>query len=293
VTLAPGHDDGVLFAVAGPADAGTDFSAWADSLVVGRIGAGTNAVTATLPNEWWRNHYNIRFAWKSITGQPYDYAVEELVSDGTGKAHIRTGWIPTTNTTTRVVSRTAFDTCPFGVAGGYYVFLGAKSAPTKINWGFFKNAATDANMTGQIDCDSPDDFVAEFHTWQLGPTGVFVDDLDTPKAALSDFAPNASLTANICLPFRAISPSNHGDVNKAGDVETKTAKIWEGDILVRDFVPCVTNGVPVFYDAVRGECYGSRTAADFVAGAPVVADGDFVSWSPAKVLRSEFVITIR
>jgi hypothetical protein len=67
-----------------------------------------------------------------------------------------------------------------------------------------------------------------------------------------------------------------------------SAKIWEGDVLVRDFVPCMSRGVAGFYDKVRGGFYPSETAKAFVAGAPVVADGDFVSWSPAKELRSGF-----
>ncbi len=293
VTLAVGHDDGVLFAVAGPSDAGTAFSAWADSIVVGKVGAGTNAVTATLPNEWWRGRNQVRFAWKSISGAHYDYAVESLASDGDGRAYIRTGWTPTTNTTTRVVSRTAFDTCPFGVTGGYYVFLGAKSANTKINWGFFTSVATGSNLTGQLGCDDPDGFASAFHIWQLGPGGVFIDDLNTPKAALAEFAPNTSLTANICLPFRATNVNNHGNVSKAGDVETRGAEIWEGDIPVRDYAPCVKDGVPGFFDAVRGTFNPSVTAAAFAAGAPVVADGDFTAWSPAKELSSATVLYLR
>lgn len=293
VTLSSGHDAGILLAVAGTNSESAAFSEWTTNAVVQKVAADVNEVSVSLPRKWIRENYNIRFAWKSISGANYDYAVESLASDGDGKAYIRTEWTPTTNTTTRVVSRTAFDTCPFGVAGGYYVFLGAKNANTKINWWFFTSASTGSNLTGQLDCDDPDGFASAFHVWQLGPRGVFIDDLNAPKAALAEFAPNASLTANICLPFRATSYNNHGNVSKAGDVETKGAKIWEGDVLVRDFIPCVTNGVPVFYDRVRGGYYGSRTATPFVAGAPVVADGDILSWSDVRSLRNGLAIFVR
>jgi hypothetical protein len=293
VSFSSGHDEGLLFAVADAMDAGTTYSTWANAMFVQKVAADVDSVTATLPEGWWRSHSNVRFAWKSISGANYDYAVESLASDGDGKAYIRTEWTPTTNTTTRVVSRTAFDTCPFGVTGGYYLFLGAKGANTKINWGFFTYASTGSNLTGQLDCDDPDGFASAFHVWQIGPGGVFIDDCNTPKETFSGFAPNASVTANICLPFRATSASNDGNVSKIGDVETKGAKIWEGDVLVRDFIPCVTNGVPVFYDRVRGGYYGSRTATPFVAGAPVVADGDIISWSKVRSLRNGLAIFVR
>ena len=64
----------------------------------------------------------------------------------------------------------------------------------------------------------------------------------------------------------------------------------EGDILVRDFVPCVTNGVPVFYDVVRGGYYVSRATTPFVAGAPVVADGNILSWSKVRELRARGLV---
>jgi hypothetical protein len=94
------------------------------------------------------------------------------------------------------------------------------------------------------------------------------------------------------LPFRAAGATSRSP-NKTGDASVRSAKIWEGDILVRDFVPCIKNGVPVFYDVVRGGYYGSRTETPFVAGAPVVADGDILSWSNVRELRKGLVIAFR
>ena len=76
-------------------------------------------------------------------------------------------------------------------------------------------------------------------------------------------------------------------------MSVKGAKIWEGGILVRDFAPCVKNGVPGFFDNVRLGFYPSRTQAPFVTGAPVVEDGDFTAWSAAKELSSATVIMMR
>ncbi|MBP5543032.1 MAG: hypothetical protein ILM98_03075 [Kiritimatiellae bacterium] len=276
VTLAPGHDDGILFAVANAADAGTAFSAWTDSIVVGKVGAGTNAVTATLPNEWWRGRYQVRFAWKSIAGQPYDYAVESLDSDGTGKANVLTGWTPTTNSAISVNAKAASDVCAFGIASYFFLFQNGNT----IYWNFFGNS-------GNTTCDGAT-FPAQYHEWSIGPDGASIDG---DSLATFSGATETSLSVNVTLPFR--SNANNQTIGKTGDVSVKSAKIWEGGILVRDFAPCVKNGVPGFFDNVRRGFYPSRTQAPFATGAPVVADGDFTAWSSAQELSAATVIMMR
>ena len=277
VTLSSGHDAGLLLAVAGLEDAGTVFSNWTTNALVQKVAADVDEVTFALPADWIRNHYNIRFAWKSIADQPYDYAVEELVS--TGEAYIRTGWIPTTDTAISVTAKTASNVCAFGIAGCFFAFQTGNA----IYWNFFGN-------TLNAQCDGTS-FPSSHHEWRLGPSGAFVDDT---TLATFDSAIESELTANILLPFRASGPKSQTP-DKTGDASVKSAKIWEGDILVRDFVPCVTNGVPVFYDVVRGGYYGSRATTPFVAGAPVVAvaDGDILSWSNVRELRKGLTITFR
>jgi hypothetical protein len=275
VTLSSGHDAGLLLAVAGLEDAGTVFSNWTTNALVQKVAADVDEVTFALPADWIRNHYNIRFAWKSIADQPYDYAVEELVS--TGEAYIRTGWIPTTDTAISVTAKTASNVCAFGIAGYFFAFQTGNA----IYWNFFGN-------TLNAQCDGTS-FPSSYHEWRLGPSGAFVDDT---TLATFDSATESELTANILLPFRA-SGLKSQTPDKTGDASVRSAKIWEGDILVRDFVPCIKNGVPVFYDVVRGGYYGSRATTPFVAGAPVVADGDILSWSNVRELRKGLVITVR
>lgn len=276
VTLAAGHDDGVLFAVAGPSDAGTAFSVWSDSIVVGRVGAGTNTVTATLPNEWWRGRNLVRFAWKSISRSDYDYAVETLDSDGTGNANVLTGWTPTTNSAISVNAKAASDVCAFGIASYFFLFQKGNT----IYWNFFGNS-------GNTTCDGAT-FPAQYHEWSIGPDGASIDG---DSLATFSGATETSLSVNVTLPFR--SNANNQTIGKTGDVSVKGAKIWEGGILVRDFAPCVKNGVPGFFDNVRRGFYPSRTQTPFVTGAPVVEDGDFTAWSAAKELSSATVIMMR
>jgi hypothetical protein len=277
VTLSSGHDAGLLLAVAGLEDAGTVFSNWTTNALVQKVAADVDEVTFALPADWIRNHYNIRFAWKSIADQPYDYAVEELVS--TGEAYIRTGWIPTTDTAISVTAKTASNVCAFGIAGCFFAFQTGNA----IYWNFFGN-------TLNAQCDGTS-FPSSHHEWRLGPSGAFVDDT---TLATFDSAIESELTANILLPFRASGATSQSPA-KTGNASVRSAKIWEGDILVRDFVPCIKNGVPVFYDVVRGGYYGSRATTPFVAGAPVVAvaDGDILSWSNVRELRKGLVIAFR
>jgi len=275
VTLSSDHDAGLLLAVAGLEDAGTVFSNWTTNALVQKVAADVDEVTFALPADWIRNHYNIRFAWKSIADQPYDCAVEELVS--TGEAYIRTGWIPTTDTAISVTAKTASDVCAFGITGCFFAF----QTGNNIYWSFFGNSS-------QASCDGTT-FPSSHHEWRLGPSGAFVDGT---TLATFDSATESTLTANILLPFRAAGATSQTP-NKTGDASVRSAKIWEGDILVRDFVPCIKNGVPVFYDVVRGGYYGSRTETPFVAGAPVVADGDILSWSNVRELRKGLVIAFR
>jgi len=281
VALSSGHDAGILLAVAGTNSQRAAFSEWTTNAVVQKVAANVDAVTVSLPGDWIRNHYNIRFAWKSLAGLPYDYEVANLDSDGTGKAHILTGCKPTTNTAISVTAKADINVCTFGVATYFHMFLNSNN---KFYYGFFGNTNLGA------DCNDVPGFVSQYHEWRLGPSGASID--DTTYGSFSSATPTEDVQTKIIIPFRA-NYSTQTLSNKEGDVSVKGAKIWEGDILVRDFIPCVTNGVPVFYDRVRGEYYGSRTATPFVAGAPVVADGDIISWSEVRSLRKGFAIIFR
>ena len=297
IALSSGHGAGMLVVVAGAADEGEEFASWSTNSLVQYVAANVDAVTFAIPDEWIHNHYNIRFAWKTTAGLPYDYEVAHLHSDADSQQHIfATETPPTTNTTIRVNAKTAYNVCPFGINGAYTLFIGQKSANTLIYYVFFQNGNNMGNtLNGSFTCANPDSFVAQFHDWQLGPGGVFVDDLETPKVSLSDYVPwSADFTVGVSLPFRTSGRKNSSiDTGKTGHVDVRYAKIWEGDELFRDFVPCVSGGVAGFYDNVRGTFYPSTTDKPFDAGAPVVADGDILSWSDVRSLRNGLAIFVR
>ena len=284
--LSASHDAGLLFACSGTEDAGTACSAWTTNILVQKVAADAANVTVALPDSWWREKRQVRFAWKSLAG-PYDYDVAYLHSDRSGGAtnFCRTGWIPTTNTSIHVTAKTPANVCSFGVEGYFYLFLNGGATP------LFYYGYGDKKLTEGVPCENVSEFTSQFHEWRLGPTEARVDDLVV--ATFSGAVSNASATANICLPFRAAGVRNHREVTKTGVAEVKGAKIWEGGEIVRDFVPCVKDGVPQFYDHVRGGYYPSVTSKPFAAGEIVAPDGDFVSWSSACSLASGFTVIFK
>ena len=292
VTLSSGHDAGILLAVAGTNSESAAFSEWTTNAVVQKVAADVNEVSVSLPRKWIRENYNIRFAWKSIAGLPYDYEVKSLSSDSTGKQRIRTGWVPSTNTTIHVNAKTAYNTCAFGIVGAYYLVLNGYGSGSQIYYSFFKKS-DGTNLSGTIGEYRSDEFAASYHDWRLGPGEARVDN---ESVALTGYVPNETVTTDMLLPFRAASTNDSSyvsDVSKLGDVSVRFAKIWEGDEIVRDYVPSVKDGLPGFYDRVRKTFVRSVTATPFVAGAPVVADGDILSWSEVRSLRKGLAIIFR
>ncbi len=286
VTLGLGasHDAGLLFACSGAADAGTTCSSWTTNALMQKVAADVDSVTVALPDFWWREKRQVRFAWRSLAG-PYDYDVGYLHSDHRGgdTNFCRTGWTPTTNTSIHVTAKTAKDACAFGVTSFFFLFLNGDDK--------FYYTYGDKKLSAGVPCANVSEFTSQFHEWWLGPAEARIDDMVV--ASYSGAVPSVNVTANICLPFRASSYGSHRAVSKPGNVEVKGAKIWEGGEIVRDFAPCVKDGVPQFYDRVRGVYYPSVTSKPFVAGEVVVDDGDFVSWSKPCTLASGFTVIFK
>jgi hypothetical protein len=135
-------------------------------------------------------------------------------------------------------------------------------------------------------------FIADVHEWKLSASGAYVDDRRVDYSTVTDaVAPLLS----VIIPFRKKEKDESGEVeNDGGEVDVYGARIWEGSTLVRDFVPCVTNGVAVFYDRVNGKFLGSkRSGRSFAAGRPAVTQGDVVSWSDVFAFKKGFVLTCR
>ena len=92
------------------------------------------------------------------------------------------------------------------------------------------------------------------------------------------------------IPFRTF---DNLSFSKTGNIWMKSAKLWEGDILIRDYVPCVKDGVPGFYDRVLRTFSPSVSDTPFRAGETVVEDGTAFSWSKPLDLTTGLVLVVR
>ena len=278
VSLSSGHGEGLLFAFAGKDDGGADCSSWTTNALIQRVAADVDSTTITLSEELVKRK-QLRFAWKSLAGQPYDYDVEYLHSSSKG-AYIDTGYMPKTNTAINVKAKAAHDVCAFGIKKYFYLFY--------TNNGLFAGFLGSSGNMGMVENDM-NTFIADVHEWKLSASGAYVDERIVYYPTVSDaVAPLLS----VIIPFRKNDTS--GTPEKDGEVDVYGARIWEGATLVRDFVPCVTNGVAVFYDRVNGKFLGSkRSGRSFAAGRPAVTQGDVVSWSDVFSFKKGFVLTCR
>ena len=266
VSIAGAHDAGVLYAVGGPTDAGAGLAGWAETNFVCKVAAGTQSVVAPVPSAWWGNGWQVRFLWRSAEDFPYDREVEWLYS--AGSAWVNSLVIPTRETEVTVCGKGNSNVCLFGLTEYLYLFSNGTTY-----YGYFGQSGSFANYGPTA-----------FHTLSIGPAGVFVD--GTQKVAF----PGGGLAfaaLGKALPIFFRRDSSTGDINKNGPCWIKSARLAESGRLVRDFVPCVSNGVAYLYDKVSGAFFGSETSAAFEPGETVVriADADALAWSGPAAAR--------
>ena len=267
VSFAGTHDEGVLYAVADTADRGTAVSAWANIHFLGKVAADATTATYSIPSTWFGNGYQMRLLWRSAADFPYDREVEWLYS--ASSAWVGTDVIPTLYTKVSVCGKSPLNICLFGLTSHFFFFPNADS---RYYYGFF-------GLTGNFAVGNYNPATA-FRTYTLGPEGAEID--GTRVADFSGRTPTyMKMTKSTPIFYRRNHES--GNLDKTGQAWVKWAKVWEDGQLVRDFVPCVSNGVAYLYDRVKREFRPSQTTAAFTPGetVAVVADEEIVSWSSA------------
>ena len=137
----------------------------------------------------------------------------------------------------------------------------------------------------------PTGFASAFHNWELSADGASVDGeqkLTFDPSVIND----SDCIASVSVPFR-VNYQSGSLSGKEGNVEVASAKMWDGDFLGLDLVPCVKDGVVGFYDRVRKTFNAGKKGGDFVAGDWIVANGDALAWTEAKQLTSGLVLVFR
>ena len=195
-----------------------------------------------------------------IYTKPYDAEVEYLES--TGIQYIDTGIIPTSEYKYEVtVSKTADNTAEVVPLG---------------SWNAWQNA-----MFGS---DIKNSTVGIYILWGGGShqTNIITNDWITlygerglSKATListgevlasKNFAGNFTCNQSAYL----FALNQNGSIKYKGSCKISRAKIWNGDTLVRNFIPVRVGQIGYMYDKVSGKLFGNKGTGNFILGQDVV-----------------------
>lgn len=213
--------------------------------VVAKVASGTTALDVAVPQFEGAAPGAVRFVL-------IDFVPVTKIK-GFGSHTINTGIVPDATTTVRFkaapdssdsyVSRTEF-----GVAGAYFAFVNkAGTATGNIFWNFFgKSQASGAQSASYRN--------GKMHTFEFGPDGYFVD--GTRKAG--PFTPGTATTDKpIILCGRNPTTGTTATDWKLDVCDFAWAEIYKGGQKVRNFRPCLKDGVGQFYDTCGGQFYAN------------------------------------
>jgi len=196
-------------------------------------------------------------------GEP-DYYVQWLQSNGASDTCIDTGIIgcPETKVEVKFQWKAIQDRRLFCAAdGGKYFHVSC--GPNGEMW--FRSGSSTVVLDGTYTADTDYTIISDVHANSqtytvIGPSGTITTN-DTQTAL--DERPGTLFV------FAEHRGRNSGSYSKA---RLYYMKIWQGGVLVRDFVPGIKDGDGCLYDRVNGKCYFSRygglTAAAGLVGPP-------------------------
>lgn len=278
-----------LYVAYGPFDGGADPKAWQNLVKLADIQPRTSTYTAAAPTGWGTSVKALRFFMADVVELPYDYALEYIGTSGLGEWG-DTGYLPTSNT------KVELDIAFYGGTSSWNSPLGERNgnlsgqASNGYAFAFFINSAgTQVALNfGGLDSGGRPASIAKGRRFKLRNDNfsIYVDDVNVYTGTTQTFSAADGWTFTI-----------GGFRNGTASAEPRGLqaryyglKIWEGDELVRNFVPCVKNGAVGLYD------HPSRTMVSttpsvlraFAPGPVLAENGDFgaVEASPVTVFAS-------
>lgn len=197
-------------------------------------------------------------------GAERDYALLEYI-ESTGTQYINTNYTP--NTDTRVLLEGSF--AKHADDDDYTAVFGAYSnGEPAFGFGYRnQNVYSYLNTIGLgsqvVICDGAK------HTIDFSPAKLSIDEQVCWEL------PNM---ANPSWSLFLFAANNNGAVWEHSAMRLYSCKIYEGDTLVRDFVPGKNaSGAVGLYDMVEGKFYGNSGSGAFIAGTEVSAVGESVA----------------
>ena len=191
---------------------------------------------------------NLRNALMAGKRLPYDAEVEFLESTGT--QYIETGVIPDWNTKLSVTA---------AVTATTEQFMGAIDAGAyRFHFSFYSNGYFRGCVgKQQIGMGSSDQLV---HTFTI----------DAPNNTVSEDGTPYSFQTSGLIPSVSIwlfgRNSDYSPYIRYIKIRVYSCKIWDNNVLVRDFIPVRKGTVGYLYDRVSKRLFGNAGSGDFVLG---------------------------
>ena len=249
------------------------FAAWSQSSIadiadasetayVDIVAASDTDKSFTIPSEWLGNVGFVSFFLMDDV-PPYDTLLDSLQSTHTGTTggpYIDTGFVPNTNSDIRVKAKYSVDMAPFGISSMVY-FCCTENHPVTsgIHWyGFFGDATSISSLP----------YGGNPHEYWINASGAYLDGICRKTFDSSLFTRSTTHT----MPLFGRRDNSDGIVKKQGPCTIYWAQIRQDGVLVRDYVPCVKDGVATLYDRVNQTVCTVEGSGSFTAGEEIDPD---------------------
>ena len=184
--------------------------------------------------------------WKVADYIPIEYL------ESTGTQYIDTGFMPTNNTS--VEFEYAFSVAP----SSDKVIFGSR---TNNDW-------NNSDDQFYVACKN---FSTGLYLYS-GETKFTIQSIIVLNTFYKHTVDNSVATENGTRPMYLYAFNNKGDLSGLSQIKIKYLKIYDNNMLIRDFIPVLDeDGTPCMYDRVEGKFYYNQGTGDFIAG-PVVSE---------------------
>ena len=287
LAIGAGENAEGLYMAYGNLDGGDDIDAWENVSKVADIPAATTSYTASAPAGWGTSVSALRFFMATVADLPYDVQFEYVYTIGKGEC-ADTGYRPTSNT------KVAIDMSMQGNNGNTYIPI----------WGYRRSSGVDAfalfinknyrqfalNFTNTDVKAAADLTVGERFIYRNDNSKQYLTRVERGESetCILDTTPHLDFEApeGWTIALGGMRTSVGGNIDVRGlQMRVYSFKIWEGDTLMRDYVPAMNNGTVGLYDRQsRTMLTSSRNRAgdvSFANGPVVLVNGGFASSTAA------------
>lgn len=175
--------------------------------------------------------------------------------ESTGTQYINTGIAPTSNT--RIQAGITLK----GGIGSLWPIYGSRNNYTNNFIGFGTTSYTFRSSTGgnrYTDTDINVDLRNDVHLLDVKVREANVDGFSLTNSANLNYNSSA-------IPIYLFTLNDSGSINRYSKVKMYSFKIYEGDVLQRDYIPVLDKmGVPCLYDKVEDKFYYNNGSGEFL-----------------------------